>query len=283
MTRWLLLQTSLPKEGKGGDEEGKTADLTPAELTASGTEEGKGGDAAEGGEDGGTATKEDSESTPAAVQSSAVQKTKMVKVKKTVKVFECKLLMDLNNVGPEMNDLALASFMRSKDGVVPTPADVANAHVLQENLEFNYMTGDYLYNLANLMKHVYIPAISTAEVGATPLDPEAGKGKDVDAGLRSDLDSGMNKFYHQLHSVAMQSRGDVSIAIPTIDISSNDTQSVVSMLEGALEDWTVVMSNAVEGELRKDSSGKRTPLGEIEFWRNRAASSEPSVRPDYAP
>ena len=130
------------EEGKGGDEEGKTADAAaPAEPTAdAGAEEGKGekataeGEAVEGAEGDATAV-------PAPAPAPAVKKTKIVKVKKIIKVYECKLLMDVNNVGTEMNDLPLASFMRSKDGNVPVPADIANAPVLQESLEFNYMTG----------------------------------------------------------------------------------------------------------------------------------------------
>jgi dynein heavy chain len=261
-------------EGEKAAEEEKAAEAPAEEGKANPAADGEGKEGENkdaGGEADAAAEVENAAPAPAPAPVKH-KKTKMIIVKRLVKVYECRMMMGLNQVTPEMNELPLASFMRSQDGEVPSSSP------MQEHLEFNYMTSDYLFNLANLIKHVYMPAIDTAEVGAAPSGGSSNKG--VDPSLRNDLGMNMDKFYQQLNTVAMQNRGDVSIVIPNI-IGSNEggggeaSPSQVSAIEAALEDWTVVISNAVESEIRKDSSSKRTPLEEIEFWRSRAATLSP--------
>jgi dynein heavy chain len=274
----------------GGVEEGKTEASTPEAAAP------EGGDAAVPAPEGETAAapegevKEGEEAAPAAPVPAPVAKkvTKMVKVKKMVKSYECTLLMSIDTVSEQMSDLAMASFMRSQDGVIPSVG--GGAESLNEHLEFNYFTGDLLYNISNLVKHVYIPGVASANVDGLPTPPvpvstnessiDGGDViKGVDSTLRSELGLSMNKFHRQLNTVVMQSRGDVNLTIPNVTITdiivAASDLNIVNSIESAVEDWTVVMSNAVDYEHRIDSSSKRTPLGEIDFWRARSASLSP--------
>ena len=264
------------EEGKTSSEAdaGETGDATEGAEEEKKTGEGE-GETKEGAE-------EEKKEVPAAV---AVPVEKKTTIKKTiVKELSYQLSMSLNSVPEAMNDLPLASFMRSQDGEVPKLSGGADS--LNDHLEFNYMTGDYLYNISNLVKHVYIPAVDTASVETSADTPppavsegEESTNKGVDSTLRHELGLAYNKFHRQLNTVVMQARGDVNLSIPAVTITdpvaaAND-MSIVNAIESAVEGWTVVISGAVDFEHRKDSSSKRTPLGEIDFWRARSASLSP--------
>lgn len=47
---------------------------------------------------------------------------------------------------------------------------------------------------------------------------------------------------------------------------------IVSTIDQALESWTAVIAHAIDIELQKMVKTQRTPLGEIDIWRERAAS-----------
>lgn len=88
--------------------------------------------------------------------------------------------------------------------------------------------------------------------------------------------SSMKKFEQHLRHVVQQSRGDIRLTLPAITIITPELSAedplVVEELEKALEDWTVVIAGSNEAEHQKVNRSQRTPLGEIDFWRERTAS-----------
>jgi dynein heavy chain len=81
---------------------------------------------------------------------------------------------------------------------------------------------------------------------------------------------------YQMRHLVVQSRGDTRLAIPNLNITNPsaaiEDPHIVSEVEIALENWTAVVAGAVEGEHQKMSKTQRTPLEEIEFWRDRNAN-----------
>ena len=285
-------EESVAEEAKSSapEDDAGVPTSTNNEVGASGTSETKQGDGAE------TATAESNrapklneDGTPMLNESGepvyeelkpAMKAKKLVKISKQVAVSQSKLSMAVEKILPEMADRPTVYFMRSADGQVPSPADGAGSSVLLEHLEYRFMPGDFLFGIANLVHHVYMPVIEHGEIGIEFAD-EAKKApiKPIDAALRQELSVSMVKFEQQLRSVVQQGRGDVRLKIPALIISNVATalhdSNIVSSIEAALEEWTVVVSAAVDAEHRKDSSAKRTPLGEIEFWRERSTSLSP--------
>ena len=191
-----------------------------------------------------------------------------VLMKRNVGVDRCVLFMSVEKMSSQMNNRPTVFFIRSNDGDIPSKCHNGN---FSSHFEFSLLTGGVLEGIANLMHQVYAPVIS---MGSVPI--EDASSNDVDDALRHELGASMKKFEQQLRHVVQQSQGDVRLNIPnavitSIEDSAADT-ALVEEIERALEDWTVVIAGANEAEQQKVNRALRTPLGEIEFWRERSAS-----------
>ncbi len=200
-------------------------------------------------------------------------KFRIVRVRKERDINKCVLYMSLDKTTAEMQDKPTVFFIRSLDGEVPRPSESADPAVLNKHFEFNVMSGDALHGIANLMHQVYMPVIQKGKVvEEDPLD-EA----EVGDSMRHELSSNVNKFEQQIRHVVVQSRGDTRLHIPNITITNPNAtvegdQKVVAEIDAALENWTAVLNGALEVEHQKMAKTNRTPLGEIEFWRDRNAN-----------
>ena len=208
-------------------------------------------------------------------EDSELQKKNFVVVKRTEIVERCVLYVGLDSLTADMNDKLTVYFIRSTDGEVPKVADSNEGRAaFSEFFEFGVLTGDAFYGIANLMHQVYVPVVNKGQVQTD----ETGKSLSViDETLRHELGTSINKFEQQLRHVVQTSRGDVRLTIPGITIVTPelaaDDPLIVEEIERAVEEWTVVINAANEAEQNKPSrSQKQTPLGEIEFWRERSAS-----------
>lgn len=216
-------------------------------------------------------------------------KTIRVTKNQTREVVE--LMMSVDKITSQMVDLPIVFFIRSTDGKIPIPTKANSSlesNSLENYLEFNYMNTDVLSGIANLMHHVYLPAVQKIKIvdgngvstginaPTSTTSSTIGHDNDIDEGLLHELDSNMTKFEQQLRHVVQQVRGDVRLTIPSVQILSPESAAldyeIVSQLEAALEDWMLVVQNAVDTEHQKQPKAHRTPLGEIEFWRERNAS-----------
>jgi dynein heavy chain, axonemal len=205
-------------------------------------------------------------------------KTKMVKVKRIETVQKCTLYMSLDKMSAEMQERTTVFFIRSFDGKVPSIAGNSDAAVLNSQFEFNVMSGEVLQGIANIMHHVYMPVIQKGK--ATEDEEEDAQAIDnaaeVAQNLRHELNLNINKFEQQIRHLVVQSRGDTRLAIPNLNIvnpnAAIEDAHIVAEVEVALENWTAVIAGAVEAEHQKMSRTQRTPLGEIEFWRDRNAN-----------
>ena len=200
---------------------------------------------------------------------------KLVKVKRMEKKSVCVIYMGLNKMTTEMHERTTVFFLRNDDGLVPNISDSSDMAVLNNYFEFNVINSDILNGIANLMHQVYLPVIAAGKIA---VDDELQELREADASenLRHELSTNIIKFEQQLRHVVVQSRGDTRLVIPNVNISNpiatlEDTY-VVSLIENALESWTAVIANAIEVEHQKMTKTHRSPLGEIEFWRERNAS-----------
>jgi dynein heavy chain, axonemal len=154
----------------------------------------------------------------------------------------------------------------SEDGEVDLSLSSADGG-FSRLFEFGVFNGEVLSGLASLMSHIYIPTIKKTA--------PASEGKD--GNLRRELNTNMAKFEQQIRQVVQQVQGDVRLDIPSVTISDPDQSAedyeVVSQLERALAEWSEVVAESVEGEHQKVARKiNRSPLGEIEFWRERSTS-----------
>ena len=200
---------------------------------------------------------------------------KMIKVKRTETVNRCVIHMGLNKMTVEMQERTTVFFLRNGDGNVPNISDSNDLAILNSYFEFNVISSDILNGIANLMHHVYLPVISKGKISPDDVPHEIPEA-DASENLRHELSTNIVKFEQQLRHVVVQSRGDTRLVIPNVTITNpaatlEDTY-VVSLIENALESWTAVIANAIEVEHQKMTKTHRSPLGEIEFWRERNAS-----------
>jgi dynein heavy chain len=215
---------------------------------------------------------EGGEEVPAVVE---IPKKKTIIVKRMETRSVSILYMGLDKVTAEMSDNAIIFFIRTSDGAVPVIAS-DNTPAMLKHFEVSLINGDMLYGIANLMNQVYIPVITKSpsdevvETSSDSVNPT-----EVDDTLRNELTSNMAKFEQQLRHVVQQSRGDVRLHIPSITIISIEATTkdyaVMTEIESALEDWTNSICSAVEIEHQKVKN-VRSPLGEIDFWRERNAA-----------
>ena len=195
------------------------------------------------------------------------KKKKTVKKKTTETISKHVLIMGVDKMTPEMHERPTAFFIRSSDGEVPTDFNLLGSH-----FEFSMLTTDVLYGIANLMNQVYIPGVVVGNKGEEKSSSEMA-GEDA---LRHELRSSVSKFEQHLRHVVQQTRGDVRLNIPSGDLDDVDTAAndyeMITALNKALDDWTLVVSAAVEAEHTKVAQVHSSPLGEIEFWRTRNAA-----------
>jgi dynein heavy chain len=193
---------------------------------------------------------------------------KIVKKKLLQTVEKQQLFMGLERMSNEMNELQTVFFVRCTDGDVPQSEGALEG--FGKHFEFSMLCGDVLDGIANLLHHVYQPVIQKGLIEESKSDVQ------VDESMKHELRTNVVKFEQQLRHVVKQSRGDARLFIPSLVITNieaaADDYDVVAEIESALEDWTMVVSMAVETELHKVGKRIKTPLGEIEFWRERNAS-----------
>lgn len=182
--------------------------------------------------------------------------------------------MSVDKMSQEMQELTTVFFIRSKDGTVPNIAGSSDGAVLNSHFDFNVMNGETLQGIANIMHHVYLPVVQKGRV--TDEERVVDSTAEGAQNLRHELNLNINKFEQQIRHLVVQSRGDTRLAIPNLNIvnpqSAIEDPHIVAEVESALENWTSVVAGAVEGEHQKMSKTQRTPLGEIEFWRDRNAN-----------
>jgi dynein heavy chain len=197
-----------------------------------------------------------------------IPQKKLVKKKILQTVEKQQVFMGLERMSAEMNELQTVFFVRTSEGDVPVHESALEG--FGKHFEFSMLCGDVLDGIANLLHHVYQPVIHKGLIEEAKADVQ------VDESMKHELRTNVVKFEQQLRHVVKQSRGDARLFIPSLQITNTDAAAedydVVAEIESALEDWTMVVSTAVETELHKVGKRVKTPLGEIEFWRERHAS-----------
>ena len=175
--------------------------------------------------------------------------------------------MSYEKMTAEMHDRQTCYFIKCvEDEIDSRPSQSEGG--FSRLLDFGVFNGDILTGLSSLMNHIYIPTIKKTASASSD-------GKEDN--FRHELNSNMSKFEAQIRQVVQQVRGDVRLDIPAVNITDTDVAAddyeVVSQLERALADWSTVVAAAVEGEHQKVARKiNRTPIGEIEFWRERTTS-----------
>lgn len=160
-----------------------------------------------------------------------IPEKKMVSVKRVISVEKYGLIMGIDQLSPEMYDLVSVIFIRSSDGEVPSFGPAA---YLNDHFEFSMLNYDVLYSIANVLNQIYIPVLQHG--GGYVADGQS----DVDESLRHELSSNMVKFEHQLRHVVNQTRGDIRLTIPSVNIADMSSEAVaddfeiISQIESAL-------------------------------------------------
>lgn len=180
-------------------------------------------------------------------------------------------------------------LVKIKGGEVTRLAST-NDHInMTMAMEYGCLAGDCLTNLSAAIKEVFAPlldhqlglgvvAAAVAGLGdkvapdsAVSLSQDAPK---VGDNLRNEFRANLHKFESQVTHATQQVKGDVHLSVPNINIEDPDIGNdfeAVSLLEGAMEEWSRLIAAVVEAENLKRVKGKG-PMAEIEFWRRRNAS-----------
>eukprot|EP01040_Poterioochromonas_malhamensis_P005875 gene5875-6317_t len=212
------------------------------------------------------------------------QKKKII-VKRTETIHKSELYMSLDRMTPEMYDRSVVFFIRCFDGNVPKISESSDAAILATQFEFSVMHGEVLQGIANIMHHLYIPVVQKGKisaeetkdiVAASAAEEKKSAAAEMNDTLRHELNLNVSKFEQQIRHVVVQSRGDTRLKIPNINVTNPvaaiEDAHLVNEIESALENWIAVIAAAVEAEHQKMTKTSRTPLGEIEFWRDRNAN-----------
>lgn len=179
-------------------------------------------------------------------------------------------------------------FVKILSGEVARPAPGNDHESMITAMEYGCLAGDCLTNLSAVIKEVFAPLLDH-QLGLGVSATNAGGGGDkmsseavaipqdavkVGDNLRNEFRANLNKFESQVTHATQQVKGDVHLSVPSINIDDpeigNDFESV-SLLEGAMEEWSRLIAAVVEAENLKRVKGKG-PMAEIEFWRRRNAS-----------
>ena len=201
--------------------------------------------------------------TASAVPSTQALSTPSVPLSETPTV----LMVSLRNLPESAESSTTVYFLRRMKGAAITSEGIA------AEVEFGLLDeGPNLRSLHAILSGLYLPILgSGARFPGTWLFDE----RNVSETTRNELLGNTQKFSsHVVHTI-QQLTGDIHLNIPNIDIDNAegmaDDTEVVSILEGAMDEWTAVLSSAIRRETEKVPSG-RGPLAEIDFWRERNAA-----------
>lgn len=180
-------------------------------------------------------------------------------------------------------------FVKITGGEMSRLASSSDHGSITAAMEYGCLAGDCLTNLSAAIKEVFAPlldhqlglgvlAAAVAGVGdkASP-DAAAAVSQDtpkVGDNLRNEFRTNLHKFESQVTHATQQVKGDVHLSVPNINVDDPDIGNdfeAVSLLEGAMEDWSRLIAAVVEAENLKRVKGKG-PMAEIEFWRRRNTS-----------
>lgn len=240
-------------------------------------------------------TKPESDSSDQPTEEIVKPLTKIVIRKKFVTRY--KLMMSIDHMLPDMYERSSIYFIKSTNGDIPKTVDYND---FSSYFEFSIMTGEILSGIANIVHQLYLPIVQ-GDTNDNKLnkDPEGAplikqidnnlqispKSRnvnelaavdDVNESMRYELTLNIKKFEQQLRHVVHQSRGDTRLIMPSFNISNTEEviqdPHLLGELVNLLEDWRIVISQAIETELLKSSKVNNTPLGEIEYWRTRQAN-----------
>ena len=177
-------------------------------------------------------------------------------------------------------------------GEVARPTSSNDHGTMAAAMEYGCLAGDCLTNLSAVIKEVFTPLLDH-QLGLGVLSAAiAGGGGDkgsseavanipqvpqdapkVGDNLRNEFRANLHKCESQVAHATQQVKG-VHLSVPNINIDDPDIGNdfeAVSLLEGAMEEWSRLIATVVEAENLKRVKGKG-PMAEIEFWRRRNAS-----------
>lgn len=176
-------------------------------------------------------------------------------------------------------------------GEVARPTSCNDHGSMAAAMEYGCLAGDCLTNLSAVIKEVFTPLLdhqlglgvlsagiagggdkgSSEAVANIPQAPQ--DAPKVGDNLRNEFRANLHKFESQVAHATQQVKG-VHLSVPNINIDDPDIGNdfeAVSLLEGAMEEWSRLIATVVEAENLKRVKGKG-PMAEIEFWRRRNAS-----------
>lgn len=181
-------------------------------------------------------------------------------------------------------------LVKIKGGEVARLASSSDHASMTVAMEYGCLAGDCLTNLSAAIKEVFAPLLdhqlglgvvaaavaglgdkAAPDSGAVSISQDAPK---VGDNLRNEFRANLHKFESQVTHATQQVKGDVHLSVPNINIEDPDIGNdfeAVSLLEGAMEEWSRLIAAVVEAENLKRVKGKG-PMAEIEFWRRRNAS-----------
>ena len=148
------------------------------------------------------------------------------------------------------------------------------------HFDFNVFTSDTLLSsITNIMTHIYYPLVethTTTNNNTTTYDHNSNDIENNITQLKAELSGNLAKFNQELRDTIRQVEGgDSRLILPilpkeydSIKHASHDIQ-LITQLESVIEEWTNVLSTAIEVEEARYDQKVRTPLGELDFWRRR--------------
>ncbi|CAM9109021.1 unnamed protein product [Choristocarpus tenellus] len=177
-------------------------------------------------------------------------------------------------------------FVKNVSGEVARPPSASIYDTMIMAMEHGFLTGDCLTNLSTVIKDVFTPLLDH-QLGLGMLLAPGNSGEKPPADvtmlqdaprvgdtLRNEFRANLQKFESHVTHATQQVKGDVHLNVPNLNIDDPDIGNdfeAVSLLEGAMEDWSRLITSVVEAENVKRVKGKG-PMAEIEFWRRRNAS-----------
>lgn len=213
--------------------------------------------------------------------------TKTRKAVRTVLVNKRRCRLTQGNL-PDYVDRTIY-FVKILGGEVARLASASDHAGMTTAMEYGCLAGDCLTNLSAAIKEVFTPlldhqlglgvlAAAVPGVGdkaspdsAVTIPQDTPK---VGDNLRNEFRANLHKFESHVTNATQQVKGDVHLSVPNINIDDPDIGNdfeAVSLLEGAMEEWSRLIAAVVEAENLKRVKGKG-PMAEIEFWRRRNAS-----------
>jgi dynein heavy chain len=157
-------------------------------------------------------------------------------------------------------DRSDAVYFVRQPGMALTAAEGTSAESqLCACIEFGVIKSNSLVMLQQVISEVYLPMMEA--------------GKDDGAGMdnlnMNEFLSAMTKFTSQIANAIQQVGGSFQLRIPDVEIKNIEAcdEDTVSMLEDSLDEWTTIITNAME-EVSTKPHPAAGPLSEIEYWRD---------------